>query len=282
MACGAVITDRKIVNRLNYMKKLLIINFAVLISLFFSLSALAQSNAKIEQELVAAINDVKKYSNYGENFDDEKLSKANEVFEAKLLKYTKTPATLSYKFSELDKLMFNATSDDGKFRIYSWDTEDGGTMHNFSRVYQYQGADGNVYSKTDEVNEESGVGSFVTDIFTVDSKTGKIYVVCSTFIASTKDISQSANLYKITGNKLVDEVKLIKTKSGLTDSLSFSYDFFSVVDREERPVRLILYDKNTKRLKIPIVINDKEFPTGRVTNKFITYGFNGTYFVKVN
>ena len=105
--------------------------------------------------MVAAINDVKKYSNYADNYDDEKLSKANEVFEALLLKYTKNPATLSYKFSELDKLMFNAMSDDGKFRIYSWDTESGGTMHEFSRVYQYQGADGKVYSKTDEVNEES-------------------------------------------------------------------------------------------------------------------------------
>ncbi len=256
--------------------------FIVLILFVFAFSAFAQSNAKIEQELVAAINDVKKYSNYGENYDDEKLSKANEVFEALLLKYTKIPATLSYKFSELDKLMFNAASDDGKFRIYSWDTESGGTMHDFSRVYQYQGADGKVYSKTEEVTEEGGVGSFVTDIFSVDSKSGKIYIVCATFIASTKDMSQSANLYKITGNKLIDKVKLIKTKSGLTDSLSFSYDFFSVVDRPERPLRLILYDKTTKRLKIPLVINDKEFPTGRVTNKFITYGFNGTDFVKVN
>ncbi len=233
--------------------------FIVLILFVFAFSAFAQSNAKIEQELVGAINDVKKYSNYGDNFDSDKLSEANDVFEEKLLKYTKIPATLQYKFSELGKLMFNATSDDGKFRIYSWDTESGGTMHDFSRVYQYQGADGKVYSKTDEVTEEEGggVGSFVTDIFTVDSKTGKIYVVCATFIASTKDISQSANLYKITGNKLVDKVKLIKTKSGLTDSLSFGYDFFSVVDRPERPLRLILYDKKTKQLKIPVVINDK-------------------------
>ncbi len=259
------------------------LNFVVLISLAFALSAFGQSNAQIEKELVSAIKDVQKYSNYGENSDDEKLSKANEVFEAKLLKYTKVPATLNDKFSELSELLFVATSDDGKFRIYSWDMEDGGTMHDYASVYQYLGADGKVYSQTDETKgEETGAGSFVYDIFTVDAKAGKIYVVCSTFIGSTNDHYQSANLYKIKGEVLENKVKLIKTKSGLTDSLGFEYNFFSVVDREERPVKLIRYDKKTQTLKIPVVINDKEFPNGKVTDKSISYKFDGAYFVKVN
>jgi hypothetical protein len=179
--------------------------------------------------------------------------------------------------------MYNATSDDGRFRIYSWDLEDGGTMHNFARVYQYQGASGKVYSKTDApVEEEDGAGGFVTDIFTLDTKGGKVYIVCSTFIGSTQDHGQSADLYKIEGNKLNDKVKLIKTKSGLTSSLSFAYSFFSVVDRPGRPVKLISFDKKTNTLKIPVVIEDEEFRSGRVTNKFISYRFDGTYFVKVN
>jgi hypothetical protein len=75
---------------------------------------------------------------------------------------------------------------------------------------------------------------------------------------------------------------LIKTASGLTDSLGFSYNFFSVVERRERPVKLISFDKKTNTLKIPVVIEDKEFSNGRVTNRFISYRFNGTYFVKVS
>jgi hypothetical protein len=246
-----------------------------------AIPALAQSNAQIERELVAAIKEIQKYSTYGGNYDEEKLYKAQEVFEEKLLKYTKIPATLSYKFSELDELMSIATSDDGRFRIYSWDTEDGGTMHNFSRVYQYLGTDGKIYSKGDEW-EEGDPGSFVTDIFTLDTTGGKVYIVCSTFIGSTQDHGQSANLYKIEGSRLNDQVKLIKTKSGLTNTLNFGYNFFSVVDRPERPVRLIRFDKKTKTLQIPVVIEDQEFRNGRVTNRFINYRFNGTHFVKVS
>lgn len=258
--------------------------FVIAIFLFASVvSAFAQSNAQIERELVAAIKEIQKYSVYAGAYDEEKLPKAQDAFAEKLLKYTKIPATLNYKFAALGESMYIATSEDGKFRIYSWDLEDGGTMHDFARVYQYQAADGKVYSKTDEpVEEEDGAGSFVTDIFTLDTSSGKVYIVCSTFIGSTMDNYQSAGLYKIKDGKLNEKVKLIKTKSGLTESLGFEYNFFSVVDRKERPVRLISFDKKTKTLRIPVVIEDKEFPNGRVTNKFISYQFNGTYFVKVS
>lgn len=263
------------------MKLFLKVNFIASFLIVFALSAFGQTNAKIEQELVDGIKNIQKYSAYGSDYDEEKLTKANEVFAEKVLRYAKVPSTLGYKFSALNEYMFNATSEDGKFRIYSWDTEDGGTMHNFSRVYQYQAADGKVYSKTDESAGEGDAGSFVYDIFTLDTTAGKVYIVCSTFIGSTNENFQSADLYKIEGGDLNNKVKLIKTKSGLTNTLNFEYNFFSVVDREERPVKLILFDKKAKTLKIPVVIQDKEFPNGRVTNRFITYQFNGTYFVKI-
>lgn len=254
--------------------------FAIFL-LAFAFSAFAQSNAQIEKELVAGVKEIQKYGTYYGGYDEDKLSKAQNTFQEKLLKYTKTASTLSYKFAALAEEMHIATSDDGKFRIYSWDLEDGGTMHDYASVYQYQGADGKVYSKTDEPSEEGDGGGFVTDIFTLDTKDGKVYIVCSTFIGSSKDRYQSADLYKIDGAKLDDKVKLIKTKTGLTNSLGFEYDFFSVVDRTERPVKLISFDKKTKTLKIPVVVEDKEFAGGRVTKKFISYKFDGKYFVKI-
>ena len=69
------------------------------------------------------------------------------------MKYTKNASTLDYKFSGLQESMYIATSEDGNFRIYSWDTEDGGSMHRFSRVYQYRTAGGKVYSKADALPE---------------------------------------------------------------------------------------------------------------------------------
>ncbi|MBX7173239.1 MAG: hypothetical protein K1X72_19880 [Pyrinomonadaceae bacterium] len=249
----------------------------------FSLATIAQTPQVIEQTLVKNLKEVQKFSSYGGNYDDEKLSKANEVFENNLLNYTKIASTLSYGFPALNKMMMNATSEDGKFRIYSWDTETGGTMHDYSRIYQFRGGDGKVYSHGEpRADEEGGAGSFVYAIYSVDSNNGKIYIVCSNFIGSTNDHYQSADLYKIEGNELKDKIKLIKTASGMTDTLNFEYNFFSVVDRKERPIKLIQFDKKTNTLKIPVVINDKEFPNGRVTNKFISYKFNGTNFVKVS
>jgi len=57
----------------------------------------------------------------------------------------------------------------------------------------------------------------------------------------------------------------------------FEFDFFSVIDKSERPVKLIYYDKDKKTLRIPVVL-DK----GVVTNRFITYQFTGRYFEKIN
>lgn len=261
------------------MKKSLRINFVGLILCLLAVPAFAQTNAEIERELVAAIKEVQRYSNYGENYDDEKLSKANEVFAGKILKYAKQPQTLAYKFDELAKYLSVAHSEDGNFRVFSWDTEDGGTMHNYATVYQYRGADGKVYAKSRELTE-GDAGSFAYDVFTLNTKRGKVYLVCTTFAASTNDHYQTIRLYKINGATLDDSVKLIKTQSGLTDSLGFEYNFFSVADRAERPIKLISFDKKTNTIKIPVVIEDEEFPNGRVTNKFISYRFNGTYFVK--
>ena len=72
-----------------------------------------------------------------------------------------------------------------------------------------------------------------------------------------------------------------RTPSGLTNDISFAYDFFSVVDRPERPIKLFTFNETRKEFKFPIVIEDEEAPQGRVTDKFITYRFDGTYFVKV-
>src|SRR5262245_42869894 len=117
-----------------------------------------QSNAQIESELVASIQELQKHSHYGYSYDEDKLFKAQDSFEQKLLKYSKVASTLQFEFSELNKYMFNATSKDGKFRVYSWDLEDGGTMHNFARIYQYESQDGKVYSEAEDLTKEDAQG----------------------------------------------------------------------------------------------------------------------------
>ena len=264
--------------------KIFAVTFFALYLSGFSISAFAQTNAQIEKELVAAFKEVQKYGTYGGNYDDGKLTEAENNFQEKLLRFTKNSATLKYAFPALGDLIIIATAEDGELRTYSWDEESGGTMHDYSVVYQYQGADGKTYSRVDKQNadeEDTVGGSFVYDIFTVNAKSEKIYALCTTFIGSTTDHYGSVSLDKVTGNDLIDKVKLFKTKSGLTDSIGFEYDFYSVADWDGRPLKLIRFDKTMQTIKIPVVIQDKESPLGKVTKNFISYKFDGTYFVKV-
>lgn len=265
------------------MKRFVKINFTALFLLVFSVVAFGQSNAQIDQELTRAIKRVQKYSTYGDNYNEDKLGKADDEFKKKLLKYTKRAATLKYKFPKLGELLIIATSSDGKFRTYSWDEESGGTMHDYAVVYQYQGVDSKVYSRTDKEAATDGgnIGAFIYGIYSVNSRKGKVYVACSTFIGSNSDHYGSASLYKINRNKLIDKVKLFKTETGLTESINFEYNFFSVVDRPDRPIKLILFDEKMEIVKIPVVIKKTEYDYGTVTDKFISYKFNGTNFVKV-
>ncbi|MDB5153517.1 MAG: hypothetical protein JWR54_2268 [Mucilaginibacter sp.] len=70
----------------------------------------------------------------------DSLEKANNVFAKKLKVYIqKYPATVTYPFNSLVKEHLEiSSSTDGLFRIYSWDTETGGTMHFFENVMQYK------------------------------------------------------------------------------------------------------------------------------------------------
>lgn len=263
------------------MKSLLIIKLFLTILFLFTFSTFAQTPQKIEKELISLYAKVSKNSAYSGDSDFDSLAKANDDFKVKMLQYTKIGATLKYKFDELNKEITITTSEDGKLRAYSWDRLDGGTMHFFETVYQFLGQDSKVYSQTVE-REEGDAGGFVYDIFSVETKSGKIYLICNYGIGSSQDRGEGVKLFRIDSSKLNDQVKLIKTKSGLTNSIGFSYNFFSVVDKKDNNGGQIVFDKNAKILKIPLVIEDKKFENGRVTDKFINYKFDGTYFVKVN
>lgn len=245
----------------------------------FAASASAQTPATVERELVNHVKAIKKFA--GENTPEAatKLDAENESLKAKLVKYGRLASVLKHPFESLKKEMYVATSKDGKFRVYSWDTLTGGTMHFYENVFQYQGAGGKVFSKA-AVLDEDDAGGFYSDIFQVSSAGGPIYIGRMTSILATSDHYEEVCLFRISGTKLDNEIRLFKTRAGMQNRIGYEYDFFSVVDRKERPIRLARFDEKTNTIMIPVVIADKANDSpGRVTNRFIKYRFDGKNFV---
>src|SRR4030095_6026576 len=101
---------------------------------FLSVATFAQDLKKVEQDLVKQfrlIDHWLKYKDSTHNIEAyDSLMAANRYFQKILFHYANTNATtLSYPFTKLEAAGLTiATSADGAFRIYSWDTYTGGTM----------------------------------------------------------------------------------------------------------------------------------------------------------
>jgi hypothetical protein len=243
--------------------------------------AVAQSNKAIEADYLRHLKNLEKYSGYGPAGNDTAREKENDLLKQKVIKYSRKAVTLKYGFPALTGKMYVTTSRDGRLRIYSWDTQGGGTAHYFESVFQYLGKSGKAGVWSAKPAEGDACAPFYFQIFQTDATGGRVYLANSTSICSAKLASQNLSLFRIEGEKLSSNVKLIRTKSGLTNNVGFEYDFFSVVNHPERPVKLFFYDEVRRSFRFPVVISEKEMPLGRVTNRWITYRFNGKYFVKV-
>lgn len=178
--------------------------------------------------------------------------------------------TFNYPFEKLQKenALKMATSADKKLRVYSWDNNSGGTMRFFNQMYQFN-ANGNI--TVNESLASNDAQAYFSKIYTVQNKNNEsIYLVISNSILSSKYSVQHINAYKI-GSENLQSAAVFKTKTNTLDKISVEYDFFSVVDRPERPVELITFENNT--LKIALV-DDKQ----NVTSKNLIYEWNSDVF----
>lgn len=241
------------------------------------LGVAAQSAKAIEGELVRHLD------NIGMNADkDAILNRENKALKQKLLLHGKRLTTLRYDFKALAGKMYVATSKDGRFRIYSWDTNTGGSMKFFDGVFQFQSRRGRVYSQSFSGAGTGDPRGFYSQVFQFDTGKQRVYMAISNSIFSTSQMRQDLNVFAIEGERLNTNVRLIRTTTALRDSVGFEFDFFSVVNRPERPVKLFFWEEGKKQFRFPVVLADRKFPNGgRVTSRFITYRFNGREFVRL-
>jgi hypothetical protein len=251
---------------------------SILIFFLSATNSFAQSlTAKeIEDDLV---HEYSKLESFSEQHNFDSIAYEDSVFRNKFADYIqKYPFTLTYPFKKLNDELYVVTSDDSLLRIYSWDTWSGGTMHYFNNIFQFKSGK-NIYFKLlfDTSDEEEGDPLFYSNIYTLNANEKVYYLCVNNGIYSTSDASQSIKVFCIENNRLNDTVHLIKTNTGVQNEIIVEYNFFSVIDRPERPIELIKYDTTKKIIYIPLVLDD-----GKVTDKFIRYQFNGKYFQRIS
>lgn len=241
-----------------------------------------QDIKQIDKQLRAAMHKINYWAFYEGDNDkispSDSLDKANDRFEQLFLRATTNPSTLNYDFKALqDSGLRIATSEDGLFRIYSWDTWTGGTMHFFRNVFQYK-AGNKVISKSNRTSkkEESEAGSLYNEINDIASGNKQYYLAHKVSVYGSAYTYQAIQVFSIDNEKLNDTAKLIKTKTGIRNQLGYEVDRTSSANSDDNiPDYEIHYDKATKTISIPLIQ-----ASGKVTKQRILYRFTGKYFEK--
>lgn len=257
------------------------LNLITLFCLIASAKLLAQSPQAIEADLLKSFKKIDYWDEQRSKGNDnagDSLIKANDVFGTKLKNYTsRYPASIKLPFSSLKKARLDIfSSTDDLFRIYSWDTWTGGTMHIFANVLQYKVGSKTKSSLIKDLHDGEGGAPFYSNLYTFKTGSVTYYLGIWGIIESSKYYGAGIKVFAIQNDVLNNEVKIIKTKTGLHNDIFYEYDFGSILEIpvEKRPT--ITFDQTTQTIHIPLV--DAK---GQVTQKFINYKFNCQYFEKI-
>ncbi|GAA4331149.1 hypothetical protein [Flaviaesturariibacter amylovorans] len=232
-----------------------------------------QAPAEEEKRLVALHREMTEAGRRGGD-----ATATGKAFRALLRQVAASGWSLDYPFSELrsEPGVQVVTSPDGRLRLYSWDDETGGTMRYFCNLFQYRDHRGKVIVR-EALENEPKAGYLYSALFQLKGGAEPLYLARRHGTYSSKDAYEGVQALCITVKGLDGKVKAIRTNTGLRNGIGFSYNFFSVVDRSERPVTLIGWDPKSMELTLPVVRGN-----GAVTNGKIRYRFDGRVLVRLD
>lgn len=258
--------------------------FGMLFVLFSASILSAQDIAVIEKKLNYSFQRIQYWNDaiYKNKNASDSLYAANKKFEKMIHHYSSHPQTLKQDFKILKKKGVKiSTSEDGKFRIYSWDTLTGGTMHFYRYVFQYE-AGNKVKAEISTSNMEDDAESLYYQINDIVSGNKKYYLTQNQAVYSNALIYYTVKIFTLENGQLKSDAKIIKTPTGLQNELTCELDFAATVNRN-RPTTYedyknlnVRYDPKKKIISIPLVLDDYKITTRRVR-----YQFKGKYFEKL-
>lgn len=252
---------------MKFLKPLLV---AVLCFVTYNLSA--QKSRQIKKDLLQSFKKID-YWNEKKSTDSavavyDSLTRTNDDFNKKLRYYAeKYPFTISEDFPIKG---LSCISSDGLLKIYSWDTRTGGTQHTFENVIQYKSGE-----RTFIMSDTSHDGYNYDKLYTLTVGNKNYYLATYYGILSLYTRGEGMRIFTIENGRLTDKVKLIKTKSGLTGKLYYSYDQH-LTNSDVMSEITLEYDPKEKTITFPVVAENMW-----ITDNYITYKFTGQYFERV-
>ncbi len=242
----------------------------------FPLFMFAVSLPEIESELIASVKKINywKASPYDahENFRSfDSLYIENNNLKTKILNYCVThPAMLSYSFDSLRNYIDVATSDDNKFRIYSWWIGEKDKMEYFVNIFQYE-AQGKVYSTMINYDDEYDPKGYYSEIHSLQlGGDTTIYMGYFHAFYTPKDFSHSYQTFQIVGQELQDSIPLFKMNDSIMSSIEV---LFHPVSQSRFTKKLLFYNPKKQQIKIRQTDN-----FGMILSSYKKLVFNGRYF----
>ena len=248
---------------------------AALLPVLLAVPVYAQSCAQVDGKLAAHYQEMIDNGSYAGNAADDasgRRDKAAAAFQAALGAYLKDASSWQCKFPQTvgKNGLRIVESSDSKLRTYSWDEQDGGSMH--TTLAQWRAPSGAIRMKTLSTGEAA---PFVSDLIADNfGHYGKGYIVIGYGIGSNRAHSRDLVIYRL-GEHDLQPLDIIRT-SKLTNRLGYGFDTTTVQDMRHT---VILYDARSKTISLPVVVDDGE-GFGTVKKARIRYRFNGRYFVK--
>lgn len=248
---------------------------AVLMMAALPLSAQRKSETQLRQELTVLLQNIQR-GDYGtaESSDNVALFR---YLEATCKRH---PEMMGYDFMGLDSLGLSIeTSPDRKLRIYCWDQWNGGTMHFYAGLVQYETAPGKtaVYPLNDSAGLAEGLdaGEWYSGLQSIQTASGKtVYLVYYGSTGSGVDHTTGIRAITIKAGKLVWDYPFFYTKTKKYGSIGYYYSLLKTKDFSDGDLPAITLSSDKKTLSLPVVTAE-----GRITRGTLTYRFDGEKFV---
>lgn len=246
-------------------------------------AAQAQSVQQVEQDILGHLKHIQywrfEYSPEDTIFKspvnaDDSIAVANQMLLEYLVNISgRQPQILRYEFKLPENSdMKIATSDDGRIRMFSWDTHTGEHEHDYHTVYMYLTGSGIKALPDMQFNNKSDsrkpAGNCYQKIYLISD--GYYLAVSSDMLNDNNTLKKIVAL-KIDGTQL-QPATLFSNDGQLLQDIQYTYNYSSNYDFRKMKEEFDVRYENSK-LIVPEVADYK------MTGKYKVYNFNGEKFV---